>query len=382
MFFGGGGQGGPFGGMFPQQGAWQPQPQPGMGGSFDPSRLVEQMFAGGFGGFDAGFEQHWPQQQQQQGGQQQNGQRPVAVPTAVRTLRSLPRIKVTNYDIEANESTECSICLDELVVGQPALRIPCGHLYHEACVHDWLKKSNECPVCRYELPTDDAQHEEERRKRMAGRKIRMKHADIEHKTAQELRRLADHIDVDVTGCLEKSEFVERIANSSKVQIIQGDLEPEQGDISSAPGLLIHSAAQLEAMRLDEVHALMIQAKLDFSDCGSDKKEMLRRLVDAGALVVTGLEQNGSQPCDVEMANASGSSEAPAASSDARTFTAPDSRPADVPAADTRPLSSRSVKDLRQMAHSLGCSLEGCLEKGEMVERITAAIDARGRSGPS
>ncbi|CAJ1456661.1 unnamed protein product [Effrenium voratum] len=60
------------------------------------------------------------------------------------TLRNLPRVKVTAYDIAANESPECSVCLEDLLLGAPALRIPCGHLFHEECVKEWLKKSNEC----------------------------------------------------------------------------------------------------------------------------------------------------------------------------------------------------------------------------------------------
>merc|ERR1719277_2434427 len=117
-------------------------------------------------------------------------------PTAAATLRSLPRIKVTAYDIAANEGTECSICLDELVAGEPALRIPCGHLFHEECVKDWLNKSNECPVCRFELPTDDAEYEKGRRQRMADRKIRLRREDIAVKSAQELRRLAEFLKID------------------------------------------------------------------------------------------------------------------------------------------------------------------------------------------
>ncbi|CAE8602268.1 unnamed protein product, partial [Polarella glacialis] len=116
-------------------------------GNADP-HLIEQLFAaagmggaangmGGFNGPDAGND---PSQK-------------GAPPAARTTMKSLPRVKVTAYDIAANESPECSVCLDELVIGETALRVPCGHLYHEDCIQGWLKKSNECPVCRWELPT-------------------------------------------------------------------------------------------------------------------------------------------------------------------------------------------------------------------------------------
>merc|ERR1719343_1813791 len=114
----------------------------------------------------------------------------------------------------------------DLTAGETALRIPCGHLFHEDCVKDWLKKSNECPVCRFELPTDDAEYEKGRQSRMAGRKIRLRRADLDVKTVQELRRLAGFIAVNVRGCLEKSEIVERIASSPKVKIVEADQAPD------------------------------------------------------------------------------------------------------------------------------------------------------------
>eukprot|EP00927_Polykrikos_kofoidii_P086149 TRINITY_DN9572_c0_g1_i2.p1 TRINITY_DN9572_c0_g1~~TRINITY_DN9572_c0_g1_i2.p1 ORF type:complete len:369 (+),score=64.25 TRINITY_DN9572_c0_g1_i2:205-1311(+) len=280
-------------------------------------------------------------------------------PTAAATLRSLPKIKVTAYDIEVNESTECAICLDELVVGQPALRIVCGHLYHEDCVKDWLKKSNECPVCRYELPIDDAQQERERRKRMEGRKLRMRRKDLTQKSAQELRRLADHICVNVTGCLEKGEYVDRIANSSQVQIIPCDGDPTDENTDEPCGLLIYSQSQLDAMSLAETQALMNRMGVAFCDCANDKAGMIQRLVDSGRLVVS------ATTCDLEMGDATAGASAPAATAD---------RGATATASEdfaTCSLTGRSVKELRNIASRLGVSLDGCLEKGEMVDRIQA-----------
>jgi hypothetical protein len=41
--------------------------------------------------------------------------------------------------------------------------MPCAHHYHKECLLPWLNERNSCPVCRYELPTDDEDFE--RRKR-------------------------------------------------------------------------------------------------------------------------------------------------------------------------------------------------------------------------
>lgn len=276
------------------------------GGAVDPQVLAELVSQGvdpfGFGGpFQEGSR---PQAAPDQ------GQQPARIPTAASAMKSLAKIKVTKHDIEANESTECSICLDDLVVGQPATRIPCGHLYHEDCVKDWLKKSNECPVCRYELPTDNAEYERGRRMRMAGRKLRMRHADLACKSAQELTRLATHIGVDITGCLEKSELVERIASSPKVEII-----PVDGDGADARPDAVDTASS--------------------SSCGPARSSA------------------GPAPMDVD-----------------ESHSAPTSPSGPSPSAPPSiSLDGKSVSELKKLASRCGVSLDGCLEKYEIVQRI-------------
>eukprot|EP00928_Gymnodinium_smaydae_P078124 TRINITY_DN6177_c0_g2_i1.p1 TRINITY_DN6177_c0_g2~~TRINITY_DN6177_c0_g2_i1.p1 ORF type:complete len:574 (+),score=100.33 TRINITY_DN6177_c0_g2_i1:121-1842(+) len=47
---------------------------------------------------------------------------------------------------------QCAICLEELVPGREDLRaLACGHVYHHACVEEWLSQRRSCPLCTTEV---------------------------------------------------------------------------------------------------------------------------------------------------------------------------------------------------------------------------------------
>merc|ERR1719253_85509 len=175
---------------------------------------MERMFADFFGGMAAGpgaefFEAAFQPTEEQE---------PRQPATAGAFLRNMPVVKVTDHDIQG-DNDECTICFDKLSVGDAALRVPCGHLFHEDCARKWLETSNQCPVCRYELPTDDAAFENGRHARMMHRKPRLRVKDLSVKSIKELRHLADHLGVCVQGCLEKPDLVDAIVDSGCVDII-------------------------------------------------------------------------------------------------------------------------------------------------------------------
>ncbi|KAK2986672.1 hypothetical protein RJ640_020834 [Escallonia rubra] len=89
------------------------------------------------------------------------GGRRGAPPAAKSAILALETVVVTSKD----DVSVCAVCKDSVNVGEMAKKLPCGHEYHEDCIVPWLGSRNTCPVCRFELPTDDPEYEDERKKR-------------------------------------------------------------------------------------------------------------------------------------------------------------------------------------------------------------------------
>uniref|UniRef100_A0A5B7AVM2 RING-type E3 ubiquitin transferase n=1 Tax=Davidia involucrata TaxID=16924 RepID=A0A5B7AVM2_DAVIN len=88
-------------------------------------------------------------------------------PASKTVVENLPLVLLTQEDVENNNAL-CAVCKDEISIGEQAKRLPCSHRYHGDCIVPWLGIRNTCPVCRYELPTDDPDYER-RRMQNAGR---------------------------------------------------------------------------------------------------------------------------------------------------------------------------------------------------------------------
>ncbi|KAF3437993.1 hypothetical protein FNV43_RR20749 [Rhamnella rubrinervis] len=88
-------------------------------------------------------------------------------PASKTVVENLPSVVLTQENIENNDAI-CAVCKDDINIDELAKQLPCSHRYHGDCIVPWLGIRNTCPVCRYELPTDDADYERRRTER-AGR---------------------------------------------------------------------------------------------------------------------------------------------------------------------------------------------------------------------
>ncbi|XP_028175954.1 E3 ubiquitin-protein ligase RNF181-like [Ostrinia furnacalis] len=83
-----------------------------------------------------------------------SGQWPRLPPPASKeVVKNLPEKTIETSD------ESCTICLKTFFVGEKATTMPCNHQFHNKCILVWLNKTNSCPFCRHELPTDDEGYE-------------------------------------------------------------------------------------------------------------------------------------------------------------------------------------------------------------------------------
>ena len=88
-------------------------------------------------------------------------------PAAKNAVEKLKKYKIDENKIkEFGFENSCAVCKDEFNVGEECLSMPCNHYFHGNCLLPWLKERNSCPICRYELPTDDQDFEEMKKQKL------------------------------------------------------------------------------------------------------------------------------------------------------------------------------------------------------------------------
>jgi E3 ubiquitin-protein ligase RNF115/126 len=140
----------------------------------------------------------------------------VIPPAASSAIENLTCIEVSKEDLEDECNTECCICFFQHNVGDKGIaRLPCGHLFHRKCVVEWLEKKCSCPICRYEIPSNNQTFELGRIERMKERTLRVRPHELERMSISELQSMAD-----TSGMHDRSELIELLRNSDRVDILE------------------------------------------------------------------------------------------------------------------------------------------------------------------
>jgi hypothetical protein len=166
----------------------------------------------------------------------------VMPPAATTVIENLTCIECLSEEDLINEcNRECCICFFQHNVGDSGVaRLPCGHLFHRKCIVEWLEKKCSCPICRYEVPSDNQAYESGRIERMKARKLRIQSHELGRMSISELQSIAETPDIN-----DRSELVKVLRNSDRVDILEappqaasnGGFEEEKEEVESNMALV-------------------------------------------------------------------------------------------------------------------------------------------------
>jgi hypothetical protein len=103
------------------------------------------------------------------------GNRPT--PAAAKSvIANLPSHTITS---QPDELDVCPVCQEELQIHDVCTTLPCSHVFHkDDCLKPWLQEHHTCPVCRFELITDNQEFNETVFARMQARESKHREATL------------------------------------------------------------------------------------------------------------------------------------------------------------------------------------------------------------
>lgn len=295
--------------------------------------------------FHRDHHRHQPQEHrpQQQGTPVSNKPPP---PASRRFLNNLPLAIVTADDLLEESNVECIICFEENNIGDRACKLQCGHLYHPECIRDWLKKSCTCPVCRYEIETDDVAFEAERKRRMQSRKIRCRRDELDTKSISQLRELLKHFDISSAHCFDKRDLIELLIAEGKVEIVKG-----------SPQIEI-TLEELQQKSVGELKGIMRSYAIS-TENAVEKADLVQRLLDSGRIALIVSHSHHTSP------DSSPSKPAFTTPSSSNSYPAPPSSSAP----EIAPIDSMSIRELRMVASGMKIDISDCLERADIIAKL-------------
>ena len=190
-------------------------------------------------------------------------------PASRAAIRRVPLVTVQADELLKDSNDTCCVCLEPHEVGSVAARLPCGHLFHESCVTSWLTRHCSCPVCRYELATDDAAFERSRKRRNRGagdRRVRVRQSEVERMSVRALKDIIESVGMTTRGCFERSDLVKRVLESGNVDVVPETVhEMTRDDLANMTvGEVVRLAKRLgviatTALERDDVVDLLVES---------------------------------------------------------------------------------------------------------------------------
>ena len=70
-------------------------------------------------------------------------------------INNLPEITIEDVNKLEEGNKKCVICLEEFKSKEKVTALPCIHFFHTPCIKNWVKKNNNCPICKFELTREN-----------------------------------------------------------------------------------------------------------------------------------------------------------------------------------------------------------------------------------
>ena len=71
-------------------------------------------------------------------------------------INKLEEIVFSRHMEKKNQTYEsCPICYIDYEVADKLKKLPCEHMFHVPCIHEWLKKKAKCPMCNHKIKPED-----------------------------------------------------------------------------------------------------------------------------------------------------------------------------------------------------------------------------------
>jgi hypothetical protein len=287
---------------------------------------------------------HMGNEQGHQSAPQRNNN--VPPPASRKAINKLHTVQVTADDLLEETNKECLICLTEHSVGSFSVKLPCGHLFHKDCLTEWLVKQCTCPVCRYELETEDGQYENERKKRMNTRKQRLRKDELKSKNVAQLKEICAQYHISTLNCIDKQDIIDRIASSGKVVITE-----------NAPPVEFFER-DFQQKNVAELKHLLLTFGLSCEDA-LEKSDLRNRLLESGRII---LISNPPSPSEASSAPSDWSSKKAEEKKSANTTN-------NAPSISPEELKTMSLSGLRELCKKYSIDISNCLDKSDVIEAV-------------
>lgn len=150
--------------------------------------------------------------------------------------------------------------------------MPCGHIFHESCLVEWLSVHCTCPACRFEIGTDSAAFERERhlRNRVNRRFVTISRTELDELPIRALKDLLEAAGVSERRAVERRDLVDLAVQSDRVEVVEDRL--------------FATKAEIKMMSLGELLKRAKSAGINTRGM-VEKEELARALVENGEIVL-------------------------------------------------------------------------------------------------